>query len=136
MFLAFGGAGLWFGSGYEVGTASSMGPGYFPLLLSSGLLLVGVFLIARGVTTKGSAIEPAFLRPFALVVGAVVVFALLIERAGLAVTAVIVVAMCALASRDAVRWWEIAALSVGLSAASVVLFVQLLSLQMPVWWRF
>jgi hypothetical protein len=136
MFLAFGSAGLWFGSEYEVGTASSMGPGYFPLLLSSGLLLVGAFLIVRGMTTKGSPIEPAFLRPFALVIGAVVAFALLIERAGLAITAVIVVVMCALANRDAVRWWEIAALSVGLSAASVLLFVQFLNLQMPVWWEF
>src|SRR5918998_1360991 len=40
LFLALGAFAMIYGSRYSLGTAARMGPGYYPLLASSGLLLV------------------------------------------------------------------------------------------------
>ncbi len=41
LFLALGGFAIIYGSRYAVGTTARMGPGYFPMLISSALVLVG-----------------------------------------------------------------------------------------------
>ena len=55
--LIFLGFGLAFGfaaTGYEIGTAFRMGPGYFPLLLAGALALLGVAIIVKGVTAAAA----------------------------------------------------------------------------------
>lgn len=37
---------------YELGTASNMGPGYYPSLVSGLLILLGIVLVAKNIIKK------------------------------------------------------------------------------------
>ena len=69
-----GAGGVWLCSRLPMGTALRMGPGYFPTLVSWLLVGFGVVLLLRSVTTRGPAIESGQLRPFLLVLAAVLAF--------------------------------------------------------------
>ena len=134
LFAAFGCAGLWFGRDYIVGTAARMGPGYFPLLMSLALAGLGGFLLVRSLVIAGEPIERSALRPQLLILTAIVVFGITIERLGLAAAVAAVALISGFAARD-VRWFERLLLAVGLAAACVVLFVYFLGQPIPVWGR-
>src|SRR5262245_52763176 len=131
LLVLVGAAGLWFGREYEVGTASRMGPGYMPMLLSWGLIGFGLSVGLRAVTRQGPAIEPVVWRTNLLVLGAILGFVLLIESAGLAAATFAVTALSALASAES-RWKETIALGVFLAALCVLLFVYALRQPMAV----
>jgi hypothetical protein len=132
LFVMFGCAALWIGRGYAFGTSSKMGPGYLPAVLSWALLLVGGVLVVRALAIEGPAIERSRLWPQLLILASIVVFALTIERLGLALAVVAVTIMAALASRE-VRPIEALALALGLALICVVLFVQMLGQPFAVW---
>jgi hypothetical protein len=125
LFVMFGCAALWVGRDYAFGTSSKMGPGYLPAVLSWALLLVGGVLVVRALAIEGPAIERSRLWPQLLILASIVVFALTIERLGLALAVVAVTVTAALASRE-VRPIETLALALGLALVCVVLFVQML----------
>ena len=55
MFMAFGGFFcLYSVYNYNIGTAFRMGPGYFPLVLSGLLMLLGLLIIASAIHDRGS----------------------------------------------------------------------------------
>ena len=60
-----------------------MGPGYFPTVLGSILALFGVVSIGRSFIRPGEAIAALAWRPLVLVLGAAVLFGLLLDRLGL-----------------------------------------------------
>ena len=101
---AIGLAGLWFGRDYDIGSVSRMGPGYMPVLLSIGLLVFGAAIGLRAVTVDGPPIATGRWYPSLMVLVAVLMFALLIERAGLAPTTFI--CGCHLRLRDERREME------------------------------
>lgn len=117
-----GAAGLFFGRGYPVGTAEQMGPGYFPTVLSTGILLVGLVLIAKSLVSGDQLMERVHLRSVGMVVLAMVAFGLTIERAGLVVATFLLVSIGALGGHEA-RLREILLVYVGLTAAAAALFV-------------
>src|SRR4029078_10095479 len=78
--IAIGVAGLWFGRDYDIGSVSRMGPGYLPVLLSIGLLVFGAVIGLRAVTVDGPPIATGRWYPSAMVLAAVLMFAMLIER--------------------------------------------------------
>ena len=53
MFCAFAAVGILTATGYSLGTAGKMGPGYFPLLLGGVLGILGAILIARSLALDG-----------------------------------------------------------------------------------
>jgi hypothetical protein len=132
LFIAFGCAGLWFGRNFAVGTLSRMGPGFFPMMMSFALMGTGALLVARSLIVAGEPIERIALWPQLLILAAIVAFGLLIERVGLAVAVVAVAAVSGVAAQG-LRWFELVALAVAMSAFSVVLFVYLLGQPIPVW---
>jgi hypothetical protein len=134
LFIAFGCAGLWFGRNIAVGTLSRMGPGFFPMMMSFALVGTGAFLVARSLVVAGEPVERSALWPQLLILAAIVAFGLLIERVGLAVAVIAVAAVSGVAAQG-LRWFELAALAVAMSAFSVVLFVYLLGQPVPVWVR-
>ena len=131
LLIAIGLAGLWFGRDYDRGTISQMGPGYMPMLLSIGLIIFGAIVALRAVTVDGPPIEGGLWYPSALVVLAVVLFALLIETTGLAPATFAVVLLCAFASTE-VKWQEAVALGVGLAIFCVLVFVYGLRQPIPI----
>jgi hypothetical protein len=132
MFLAFAAVAMFAASGYSLGTAGRMGPGYFPLLLGGVLALLGVLLIARSLLAEGEESGNLNLRPLLVIAAGVVLFGLSIERLGLVVSLVVVTLVSALASRES-RPLEAALLAAALAAFSVGVFVYALRLPLPVW---
>jgi hypothetical protein len=134
LFIAFGCAGAWCGRNYALGTLAKMGPGFFPMMMSIGLVGIGGFLLARSLVVAGEPVEHSAIWPQVLILAAIVAFGLLIERVGLA-AAVIAVAVISGVAAQGLRWFELAALALAMSALSVVLFVHLLGQPIPVWVR-
>jgi putative tricarboxylic transport membrane protein len=74
LYVAFGGAAFWIARDYGMGTASRMGPGYFPTVLSALLMLFGVISIVRSFLVPGEAIGKLALKAAALILGATILF--------------------------------------------------------------
>src|SRR5262249_33166559 len=100
LFVAFGAAALWIGRNYALVTLHKRGRGFLPAMLSWTLLAIGGVLIVRALAIAGPAIEPSRIKPQLFILAAIVVFALAIERLGLAPAVVLVAITAALASRD------------------------------------
>jgi len=132
MFVVWGVAGLWIASDYPRGTALRMGPGYMPLLLCWGLVILGGVIAIKGLMTTGVSLTAWHLRPLVLVLAAIVAFAVLIEPAGLAIATVAIVLIGAGGGIE-FRWREALVLALGLATGAVGLFVYGLKLTMPVW---
>lgn len=122
-------AAWWFGRPLKVGTAFRMGPGFVPMLLAWVVGAFGIVLCVIGLARRGPPLERWPLRPIALVIGAIVVFSVAIERAGLLASSAIVVAMSAMAAPSP-RVRQVAVLAAVLAAFACVLFA--LVLRLPV----
>lgn len=116
-----------------IGTATEMGPGYFPLALSAILLLIGAALIfdaLRKGRSDGAVGTIAWRAIFVL--GLVpVVFALLLAPIGLWPTSFLVGVLTSLAQPGA-KPLRVAILSAVLATMSTVIFVTLLGLPVAV----
>ena len=134
LFIAFGCLGLWLGRDYAIGSLSRMGPGFFPMTMSVALIGIGGFLTMRSLVVPGEPVERIALWPQVLILAGIVAFGLLIERVGLAVSVIVVAAISGIAAQG-LRWFELAALALAMSALSVILFVYLLGQPIPVWVR-
>jgi hypothetical protein len=133
VFMAIGLAGLYFGSELAFGTSGRMGPGYFPVLLSALIIVVGLVVGFKGLTIEGPPIEPVQLRPISFIIAAILIFGLLIESIGLALTAILLTIFAAYA-RPEVKLGETILLGVGLATFTVVVFVYVLGQALPAWW--
>jgi hypothetical protein len=119
--------------GYTLGNLRRMGPGYFPTLAGSALMLIGLALAVQA--TVARAAQPAHrlvLRPLAYIGAAIVFFAVALKPIGLFPTAVVLVAIASLAQPGA-RAGPVVVLAVAVAALSSALFVWGLQLQLPVW---
>ena len=132
LFLAVGILAAWFGRVYTFGTATKMGPGYLPTVLSWGLAGLGAFLVIRALFDNGAPLERSMVRPQLFILAAIIVFAFCIERFGLAPAVIVVTIIAALASSE-MRWRETALLSAGLAILCSVLFVKLLGQPLAIW---
>ena len=122
LFIAIGCAGLWFGQEYDVGTASDMGPGYFPRVLCWCLVGFGLVLGARSMRIDGPKLEPVVWRGVFFTLGSILAYALLIETAGLAPAIFAVTALAAMASHES-KWKETLAMALGMAVFCVLVFV-------------
>jgi putative tricarboxylic transport membrane protein len=121
----------WFGQDLKVGTAYRMGPGYAPIMLSWIAGGFGAVLVLTGLLRRGPALERWSLRPMALVLGAMVVFGLCIERTGLLVASALAVALSGLAAPSP-RMREIVMLALCLAAFACLLFPFALNLPLKI----
>jgi hypothetical protein len=116
----------------RIGTPRRMGPGFLPLCLGGLLSLVGMAVTASGL--RGSEPLPRFDRPRPLlaVTAGFIVFALLIEPAGLVPSAfaAVAIASTALPRRRIAETLIFAAL---LSGFAWALFVGVLEMPLKVW---
>jgi len=133
VYVGFGAAALWIGQGYRIGTAGRMGPGYFPLVLASILVAIGLVSLVRSVTTKGVAITDIVWKPMALILAANVLFALVLPRAGVVVALLALCIVSAAASREFRFDWKATAGLIALVMFCVIVFVQGLGVPMPLY---
>ncbi len=132
MFVVFGAAALAIGSGYPLGTAARMGPGYFPRILGILLILLGLVIAVRGLKLQGSQITIGSLKPMAIVLGSVVLFGLLSPYIGLILAGVMLIVVSSAGSSE-FSWKEALISGIILSVGAVLVFVWGLGLQFSVW---
>jgi len=131
LFLAFGAAFLVLAQDYELGSARRMGPGYFPVVLSIVLMGIGLATVVRSFVVPGLPVRDIAGRALVLVTAGIVLFGLLIERAGLGIAVAALVLAAAPASRKA-RPLSALLLAAGLGGFCVLVFVKGLGLPFPV----
>ncbi|HKH94968.1 MAG TPA: tripartite tricarboxylate transporter TctB family protein, partial [Beijerinckiaceae bacterium] len=84
--IAVGALALALSSDLSSGSAGSMGPGYVPRALAILIILIGAGMAARALLAARERLPGVALRPLALIGISVALFALLLPRAGLALT--------------------------------------------------
>lgn len=132
LLLLLGGAFGWGAQGQALGSAAAPGPGYLPLGLSLLLAAIGLVLLVRGLARAGAPLPRLALRPLLAVLGGVLLFALLLPRAGLVVALPPLVVAAALA-RSGARWREVALTALLLTLACGLVFIHGLGLNIR-WW--
>lgn len=132
MFAAFG---LFFAVqslDYELGDPFRMGPGYFPLLLGIVLLMIGVAIALSGLRGEHEGSVHAFpWRGMLLLSLAFVLFGMTVRGLGVGPAAFIATSLAGLASQR-VRPITALAIAAGLTVLTVVLFILLLQLRVPI----
>lgn len=131
IYLAAALFGLIVGSDYSMGRAGQMGPGYFPIILSSLLLMFGVVALIRAFVVPGESVTKFAVKPALLIIGSVVLFAVLVERAGFIIAMFASILMCATASSEFKFEWRAMLALVLFIAACALLFVKALGVPMP-----
>ena len=127
LFIVAGAAFAFLARGYRMGTASSMGPGYFPFWLGMVLVLLGVVVVVQSLSRKGVAdrIPRWDIKTLLWILGSVVLFGLLLQALGL-------VLVSSMASHE-FTWRGAVGTAIVMVLVSLAAFVYGLKLQFPVW---
>lgn len=123
---------LWFGRDYQIGSASRMGPGYFPTVLAWTLMGLGGISIIRSLRWSSEAVSRLEWRPLTGVIGGVLAFAILIQPLGLVFALPALIIISASTSREFIADWMFAALVLGLTSFGILVFVKGLGVPMPI----
>jgi hypothetical protein len=115
---------------YNFGTALRLGPGWFPSVLGGMLALFGLYLVAAGLRRNEKIEGHWSLRALIVLPLALVLFGLLMERAGF-IPALLVLIVGSSAAGGEFKLVEALLLAVGLTAFSVALFIYGLGLPYP-----
>jgi hypothetical protein len=132
-FVIVGVAGMLLAAQYRLGTLTQMGPGFFPLLMSALLGLLGLGAMINAVSSELTVpIGKWPLLPILFIVGAILAFAVLVDRWGL------LVAVLTLVTLACYQGWrrrplEVLLIACVLAAASVGIFIYGLKLPFTVY---
>jgi len=137
LLILLGAATLYLNRNLSFGSMTSMGPGFFPRLLSFALVLAGFWIMIRGMIAGRLDIgwEDISSAPWRglIVVGlSILVFALILETAGMFIASALLVFGSALAARP-VRWGEAIIFAIVTSAAVTAIFIGGLQVTIPLW---
>lgn len=131
VFVGFGLAFAITASTYEVGSALSMGPGFFPLALGAILVVLGVLIAVKAFfNPEPGELGPVPWRSAALLVAAIVFFGFAVRGLGVLPTLFVSVLLAALAGRS-VRVLPALVIAVSLTALSILIFIVALQLPLP-----
>ena len=116
---------------YEVGDPLRMGPGYMPLALGVILVGLGIGIVIKGfLAGESEAIGAVVWRAMVLLTAALLFFGLTVRGLGVAL-ALLGATLLASLARSRTPLIEVVAISVGLTVLSVVLFIYILQLRVP-----
>jgi len=118
----------------KVGTASRMGPGYFPAVLSGLTGLLGLIIAGRSFALDGPPLDRLHWRQTLPLLGAILAFGLAIRPLGLVLACILLFGISAIAAEDT-RWRELIVVGGALILLAVGLFVLALNLPFPLWPR-
>lgn len=121
--------------GYPIGTASRMGPGYFPLVLACILAALGLIIFFKSLATDGEPVEKFAVRALVFILAAVVAFGVLAKVLGIALSIVVLVMVSAFGGHE-FKLKEVLITAIILSVSSVLIFVYGLKLPFPIWPEF
>jgi len=128
--IAVGAAALILGRNYAFGTALRMGPGYFPTVLGWLMIVFGLYILATGLRS-GEKLEGSWsLRALIVLPLALILFGLLIDRAGFVPAMLALVVGSSLAGSE-FRPIEMIVFAIFMTALCTTLFVWALGLPYP-----
>lgn len=135
MFVAVG-IGFAFGAtNYSMGSSARPGPGYFPLILSVILAILGCIVLFKSLTIEtegGDPIGSIAWRPLLVIVASIALFGTLLPRLGMIISVPVLILMVSFAG-DEFRWKGVIASCIVLTAFSWFVFVYGLKLTIPLW---
>lgn len=131
LYLIIGAAALYMAADYEMGTAVSMGPGYFPKVLSCLLILIGFISLVRSFVVRGEPLQGFAFSKIIYVTISIIAFALVVEGAGFAIAVMLVFGISAAASRF-FNWKLTLGIAVGSALFCSLLFVKGLGIPLPI----
>ena len=139
IFVAFGLAFAGVSLTYELGSALRMGPGYFPLVLGSLLVLLGMAITVEGLV-RGEDVPIGAIpwRGLLFLTAAVLVFGFAVRRLGMAPALFLSVLLAAFSS-ERTKPLTALAMAVGLTVLCVLIFVKGLGMPVPLlgpWLKF
>jgi hypothetical protein len=123
---------------YSMGTSARPGAGYFPLMLSVIMAILGAIVLFKSLTIESPGGDPVggiAWKPLLIIVVAIAVFGILLERLGLFITVPILIIISSLAG-DEFRWRGVIASAIILTLGSWAVFILGLKLTIPLWPRF
>ncbi|MGE0150667.1 MAG: tripartite tricarboxylate transporter TctB family protein [Parvibaculaceae bacterium] len=128
-------AGLFYGaltlSNLRIGQALNMGPGYFPIVLSGLLVVMGAVVAFRGLTTgSGQPFGVVAWRGAIVITVAIVVFTLTFEWLGILVSSALTAYIACFSSSD-MRPLKALFVSLGISVFCTLIFHYLIRLPVP-----
>ena len=130
LFIVLGALAAFLARNYPFGSTMRMGPGYFPTVLGVILLLFGVYVLARGLRSGDKVNGEWGWKPLALIAASIVLFGVLLDRAGMVPAIVATLFVAAAAGRE-FRFKEVLLLAVVMTTFSVVVFSYGLKLPYP-----
>jgi hypothetical protein len=131
--IARGIPGVSFLPGYTMGTPARMGPGFFPFYLGTLLVILGLVVAVggfRGEANEESKVPKFHWRPILLVLGAVVLFGIILKPVGMLIAGWLLVMIASYGSYE-FRWKRSAILGVVLVIFCAFTFVAGLKLPIP-----
>jgi hypothetical protein len=130
-------AGLWLNQDHTLGTARRMGPGYMPMLTFWLLLGLGGIIFLAGLFNGPDKLERWAMRELLLVLAALCVFGLILEKAGLFLTLIVTIYISTLADNTH-RWKGVLGLIGFLLVLCYLVFIRELDIRIEIWptfWR-
>jgi len=120
---------------YSMGASARPGPGYFPLILSIIMAILGAIVLFKALTIEtegGDPIGSIAWKPLIVIVVAILVFGALLPRLGMVITIPILIVITSFAG-DEFGWKGVIANAVVLTLSSWLIFVLGLKLTIPMW---
>jgi len=112
-----------------------MGPGYFPVVLAIIMAVLGLIISFMSLTTDGQPVDKFAVRPLIFILGAVVIFGLLVKALGIALGIIVLVMVSAYGGHE-FKFKEVLITAIILAVSSVLVFVYGLKLPFPIWPEF
>lgn len=120
---------------YSMGSSARPGPGYFPLLLSIILAIIGAIVLFKSLTIEtegGDPIGHIAWRPLLVTVASITMFGALLPRLGMVITVPLLIIMVSFAG-DEFKWRGVLIASVVLTIFTWLIFIVGLKLIIPMW---
>ncbi len=130
MFLGIGAVAIFIARNYPFGRLLRMGAGYFPTLLGGVLILFGAYIMVKGLLKSEKVQGSWSIRAMIVLPVMIILFGLLMERAGF-IPALAVLTFGSAAASKEFRWGEVLLLTAFLTALSLAVFIWGLGLPYP-----
>jgi len=135
MFICVGIAFAVGATNYSMGSSARPGPGYFPLILSAFMAVLGAVVLFKALTIEtddGDPIGAFAWRPLIVIVAAIAFFGLALPRLGMLVTVPILIVITSLAG-DEFHWKGVVINAVVLTIGAWAIFIAGLKLTIPLY---
>ncbi len=120
---------------YSMGSSARPGPGYFPLILSAVMSLLGAIVLFKALTIEtddGDPIGAFAWRPLIVIVAAITIFGLALPRLGLLITVPLLILITSLAG-DEFHWKGVLVNAIVLTIGAWAIFIAGLKLTIPLY---